>query len=94
MFNFFNELICDYGLTVDSFNLVNISNKFVYVEGINKVVCLKDNQISVKVKKGFINIFGQNLVVKRITKTTISIVGKIFNIESNVWKIVRLKFQM
>ena len=85
MFNFFNELTSSLNLefdTVGSFNLVNISNKVVYIEGQKQILKISSEQIIVKIKNGEIHITGQDLVIKRITNTTLTIIGKIKQIES------------
>ncbi len=85
MFNFFNELTSSLNLEFDavgSFNLVNISNKIVYIEGQKQILKISSEQIIVKVKNGEISITGQDLVIKRITNTTLTIIGKIKQIES------------
>ena len=82
MFNFFNEIIADYGLELSSFNLVNMSNKLVYVEGHKGVISIKEEVISFKVKKGAISIYGKNLIIKRITDNCLVVTGEINNIES------------
>ena len=85
MFNFFDELVFEYGLQIDKvsdFNLINISNKLLYVEGQKGVILISDDVISFKVKKGAICVYGEELKLKRITKTTLVIMGKIKKVES------------
>lgn len=94
MFNFFNELILDYGLEnsqINDFNIINISNKLIYIEGQKGVFSISDTKICIKVKKYKINIIGDSLVIKRITENTLVIVGKITRIESVVWNNTNLK---
>ena len=84
MFNFFSELVADFGLEIDklnSFNIVNMSNKLVYIEGQKGVVKIGSVSMSIRVKGGVIVVFGQNLKLKKITGTTVCIVGKIEGIE-------------
>ena len=84
MFNFFSELVADFGLEIDklnSFNIVNMSNKLVYIEGQKGVVKIGSESMSIRVKGGVIVVFGQNLKLKKITGTTVCIVGKIEGIE-------------
>lgn len=87
MFNFFSELASDYGLEIgalNTFNVVNLSNKLVYVEGQKGVIAISDKEITLRVKKGVISVVGENLKIKRITSQTMVIVGKIKQIESNI----------
>lgn len=84
MFNFFSELVADFGLEIDklnSFNIVNMSNKLVYIEGQKGVVKIGSVSMSIRVKGGVVVVFGQNLKLKKITGTTVCIVGKIEGIE-------------
>lgn len=95
MFNFFNELALDYNLNIgelNQFNLVNISNKLIYVEGQKGIIKILSDCITFRVRKGVISVFGQNLTIKRITNTTLVISGEIKQIESGVWKIISLKY--
>ncbi len=85
MFNFFEEIACDYGLETglgNNFNLVNMSNKMIYVEGHKGIVSISTETISFRIKKGVISIVGTKLFIKRITKTTLTICGEIKQIES------------
>lgn len=84
MFNFFSELVADFGLEIDklnSFNIVNMSNKLVYIEGQKGVVKIGSESMSIRVKGGVVVVFGQNLKLKKITGTTVCIVGEIEGIE-------------
>lgn len=85
MFNFFNEIVSDYGLEnsiLNSFNIINMSNKLVYIEGQKGVFSISKTRISVLVKNLKINILGNDLTIKRITETTVVVVGEISQIES------------
>ena len=95
MFNFFNEIVSDYGLEIpllNSFNIINMSNNLVYIEGQNGVFSITDTKISVRVKNLKINIIGSGLTIKRITDNTIIVVGKISQIESVVWNNLSIKY--
>ena len=85
MFNFFNELIGDYGLEIshaNKFNLINLSNKLIYIEGHQGVISIAQNIVTVRVKKGVIVISGNNLKIRQITSNTLSVSGEIKSIES------------
>ena len=87
VFNFFNELALDYNLNIgeyNQFNLVNLSNRLVYIEGQKGIIKIATACITFRVKKGVISVFGQNLTIKRITDTTLVISGEIKQIESGV----------
>lgn len=96
MFNFFSELALDYNLNIgeyNQFNLVNLSNRLVYIEGQKGIIKIATDCITFRVKKSVISVFGQNLTIKRITDTTLVISGEIKQIESGVWKGLSLKFR-
>lgn len=85
MFKFFNEVIADFGLeneVVNSFNIINMSNKLIYIEGHKGVISINSDVISVRVKKGAVCIYGKNLILKKISGTTLCINGEIKKIES------------
>lgn len=85
MFNFFDEIAGDYGLEIgsgNSFNLVNMSNKLIYIEGHKGIISISDETITFRVKKGAICVVGKKLYLKRITKSTLTICGEIKQIES------------
>ena len=87
MFNFFNELALDYNLNIggyNQFNLVNLSNKLVYIEGQKGIIKISTDCITFRVKKSVISVFGQNLTIKRITDSVLVIAGEIKQIESGV----------
>lgn len=85
MFNFFEQIKNDLrldGSMFENFNLINMSNKLVYVEGHRGVFLISDDCISFKIKKGIVLVCGNNLVLKKITKTTLVIQGEIKKVES------------
>ena len=85
MFNFFDEIVGDFGLEVEKinqFNVINMSNKLLYVEGQRGIFCLTDENISLRVKGGVLQVNGIGLKLKRISKTTLVITGNIKSIES------------
>ena len=87
MFNFFYELAGEYGLecsVINSFNLVNMSNKLIYLEGLTKIISIEENIITLKVKNNVITIFGEHLSIKRISGSTLVICGNIKQIESDI----------
>ena len=61
-----------------------MSNQLIYIEGQKGVSLISDTKISVRVKNFKINITGIDLIIKRITQSTITIVGKISQVESVV----------
>lgn len=85
MFNFFNEIVNDFGLegqAVNSFNIINMSNKLVYMEGHKGIVSISATEIAIKVKNGVVIVSGADLKIKRITSKTLAISGKIKQMES------------
>jgi len=53
----------------------------LHIEGVNKIVTLDDKSITVNLKKGHINIAGDNLKVMRCERDNLSVYGKINKIE-------------
>ena len=85
MVNFVDELVQEYGIEnqlLNNFNIINMSNRLVYVEGQMGVLKISDEVVSFKVKKYAISIFGQHLKIKRINNTTLVVTGEINIIES------------
>ncbi len=79
MFNFFGEIKSK--VDVDSFHIINISNKLIYIEGQRGLLTLSTEQISFKVKSGVFIVDGQNLSLAELTENTIKIAGKIKKVE-------------
>lgn len=87
MFNFFEEMATMFGINLgkyDSFNLVNISNKLMYVEGQKGIIKITPDCITFRVKNGVISVFGQNLTIKRIAENVLVIQGEIKQVESGI----------
>lgn len=87
MFNFFEEMATMYGINLgkyNSFNLVNIANKLVYVEGQKGIIKITPQCITFKVKGSVISVFGQNLKLKRISENVLVIQGEIKQVESGI----------
>lgn len=84
MFNFFDEIkkgIDAIEPTLNSYNLVNISGKLLYVEGHKGLTLLSKDIISFKIKGGRINVEGKDLVLNELTENTMKIVGQIIKVE-------------
>ena len=85
VFNFFSEIKQDLfvdGVWVNNFNVINMSNQVVYIEGHKGVVSFDNQQICLKLKKEVLKINGQNLVLKKITASTALVQGNIKSVES------------
>lgn len=83
MFNFLEEIkenLKD-STGLDSFNLINLSGKLLYVEGHLGLVTLSKEIISFKVKKAIIVVEGENLILAELSNNTIKICGKIKKVE-------------
>lgn len=84
MFNFFESLKKEFKLSKEhfgKFNLVLISNNFLYLEGHKGLLKLSEENITFKVKNGVVVILGENLAIKELTQQTAAITGKIVNFE-------------
>ena len=94
MFNFYDEVKKDIEnamkLTLDSYNIVNISGRILYVEGQTGLKTLSKEQIIFKVKKASVIVDGEDMKLYELTENTIKIVGRIFKVEVIWWKTSRL----
>lgn len=62
-----------------------LGDYLLYVEGFASIITLSSEAVVFKVKTGVISVFGDNLSIKEITPNTITICGKIKQVE-RVWK--------
>lgn len=85
MFNFFDEIKKGLkGVETDllnSYNLVNISGKVLYVEGHKGITILSKERVAFKVKHGRVTVEGKNLILQELTENTMKIVGEIRLVE-------------
>ncbi len=85
MFNFLGEikenLKTSKNVDFNSFNIINISGKMLYVEGHLGLVTLSKELISFKVKKGVVLVEGKDMVLSELSENTIKIVGVISKVE-------------
>lgn len=84
MFNFFSEIkkgVKNYDLA-KGFNMVNISNHIVYVEGHKGITFFSCDCVCFKVKDGRLTIEGDNLLVEELSTDTLKISGDIKKIEA------------
>ncbi len=85
VFNFFDEIKKSIGSLdsniLNSYNLINISGKILYVEGHMGLTMLSKEMITFKVKKGRVIVEGNDLVMYELTENTMKIVGKISKVE-------------
>lgn len=85
MFNFFDEIKgnlkkIDRNI-LNSYNLINLSGKILYVEGHLGLTILTDSLIAFKVKKGRIEVSGSDLVLSELSQNTMKIEGNIKKVE-------------
>ena len=85
MFSFLEEIAKKTGLPFDilnnGFRIVNFSNKSIYIEGFSNILIFEQNLIKIKLKKGIIEIEGENLKIENMDMQTIIIAGKILKLE-------------
>lgn len=81
VFNFLSEIKQNLKVELDSFNLINISGRLLYVEGHVGLVTLSKEIISFKVKKGVVMVEGSDLVLSEMSENTIKITGNIKKVE-------------
>ena len=75
-----NYITKEYGLGVADYRYVNISGKYVYVEGHSGISVLTDKEISFKIKKKIIKISGSDLIIKYFDISTAIVQGQIVNV--------------
>ena len=80
MFNFLGEIKDNIknskNFDLDSFNIINVSGRLLYVEGHLGLV-----SISFKVKKGVIMVEGSDMILAELSENTIKICGSINKVE-------------
>lgn len=83
MFNFLGEIKQNLKTSIglESFNLINISGRLLYVEGHMGLVTLSKETISFKIKKGIILVEGSDLILSELSENTIKISGNIKKVE-------------
>lgn len=83
MFNFFSEIKENIKkpIEIESFNIINVSGRLLYVEGHRGLVTLSKELVSFKIKKGVITVEGEELSLLELTENTIKIDGKIKRVE-------------
>lgn len=85
MFNFFEEIKgqlrrVDKNL-LSSYNMVNLSGKILYVEGHLGLTVLSPTVIAFKIKKGRVEVEGENLFLSELSSNTLKIEGQIKRVE-------------
>lgn len=85
MFNFLGEIKDNIknskNLNLDSFNIINVSGRLLYVEGHLGLVSLSKELISFKIKKGVIMVEGSDMILAELSENTIKICGSIKKVE-------------
>lgn len=85
MFNFFNEIKnkavnIDHNLLSD-YNIISLSSKILYVEGHLGVTIITKEMVAFKVKRGRVEISGEDLFLNELTDNTLLLQGKISKME-------------
>lgn len=85
MFNFFNEIKnkavnIDHNLLSD-YNIINLSSKILYVEGHLGVTIITKEMVAFKVKRGRVEVSGEDLFLNELTDNTLLLQGKISKME-------------
>jgi len=85
MFDFIEEISIKTGLPFDilnnGFRVINFNNRAIYTEGYVSIIEFELTQISIKLKKGILKIFGQDLKIREVNLNSILVVGEISNME-------------
>ena len=62
---------------LNSYNIVNMSGKLLYVEGHCGVTVISKDLIAFKIKKGRVVVEGNDFIVKELTENTLLVQGEI-----------------
>ena len=84
MFNFFSELKKHFKLSdsiFTTYQMINLSNKFLYIEGHKGILSFSNDMITFKVKNGVVTLQGKSLYISEISNDTLAISGEIKSIE-------------
>lgn len=68
------------GTTKNSYLIVNVSGKGVYIQGAIKITVCSTVKMSFKINKTIYSILGENLKLRNLTNDTILIQGNIYGI--------------
>ena len=85
MFSFFNEIknkYKDISKKIAPYKCVQMGDFLLYVEGFLALTTLSAQTIVFKVNGGVLTVSGQGLNIKEMSPTTITICGKIMQVES------------
>ena len=75
------KLMGDVG-TSANYRIINLGGNSLYVEGIKSVVSFGENEMQFQLKKYLLKVFGENLKVKYLDKSTCVIIGQIKVVET------------
>lgn len=85
MFNFLSEIkdsIKNFeNFDFESFNIINVAGRLIYVEGHLGLITLSKELVSFKVKGGVVMVEGDGLVLAELSENTIKICGIIKRVE-------------
>ena len=84
MFNFFDSLKNENLFIPDginSFNVVFVDGKLLYIEGHKGILKLQNDIIVLKVRKAVLTIKGQDMFLKDLKKDSVTIKGNILSVD-------------
>lgn len=65
-----------------NYRIINLSGNFLYVEGIKSVISLATNEMFFALKSATLKVYGTNLKIKYLDKTSCAIHGLISRVET------------
>lgn len=87
MFSFLDDIAQKTGLPFDilnnGFRVINFNNKSVYIEGFLNILMFEKDLIKIKLKKGLIELEGENLKIKNMDTQSIVVSGNILKLAIN-----------
>lgn len=84
MFNFFDSLKQKYKILQDKISpeqCVMLGDYLLYMEGFSGIITLSQDSVVFRVKSGVVSVFGENLSIKEMSPNTITVCGKIKQVE-------------
>lgn len=64
-----------------NYRIINLGGKFLYIEGINSVVCFSEEEMRFQLKKHMLVICGNKMKIKYLDKNSCVIEGEVKGVE-------------
>ncbi len=85
MISFFESIAKDSGVEIEilkrGYQIYNFGGKSAYIANFKSIITFNDQCVKLKLSRGVVNVYGQNLFIKELNTNTIIVNGLIKNIE-------------